>query len=96
MFIRQEGDRLEGTGEKWWVNGVEIDAPIRTPMTLVGTVAGTEVRMTFVEKGARLESRGSARWAVGDTAETMLGQFASTAANSSGRSEMRRVERQSR
>ena len=93
--LRQEGDRITGSGLKWMENGKAIPDRSRTPIEIEGIRRGDRLELRFTERGSLRTSTGTFVMDVG-TDGTLRGQFASTSANSSGSSIARRVTPDSR
>jgi hypothetical protein len=89
--LRQEGVWLFGEGEKVAEHGLALPASRRTPISVVGSVAGTSVTASLFEKGHRRESLGEFSWTVSEDRSRMVGTFRSDAAQSRGRSLAERV-----
>ncbi|MCK6531253.1 hypothetical protein L6R50_28050 [Myxococcota bacterium] len=83
-FVQQ--DRiLHGHGEKYLENGTRIGATARSPIDLDCEVQEDHIQCTTREQGARRDTSGSYRWAIGSGGE-FRGRFTSTAADSAGSS----------
>jgi hypothetical protein len=77
VFLTQAGKQFTGTGEKWAVDGTQLDPPERTPISIVaGAIDSDEVKATFVESGTARETRGSFAWRVVNG--ELVGEFSST------------------
>jgi hypothetical protein len=91
LWIRQQGQTFEATGEKYLENGRPIPAAARRPITIQGTLkAGGVIEATFVEAGQRRQTTGRLQLTRRDP-QHLQGTFHSTAAGSSGASQWRRV-----
>ena len=91
LRLRHEGDRIVGQGEKWLENGRPVPPWQRTPIFVSGTIHDGRVEMRFVEHGRRRTSEGRFTWTLSPDAARLDGRFASTVANTSGRSEAQRM-----
>ncbi|HEX2225371.1 MAG TPA: hypothetical protein VHN15_14315, partial [Thermoanaerobaculia bacterium] len=90
--LEQDGDRIEGRGQKWAENGRTLPASARTPITVSGTVnENGEVELRFTERGARRSTNGGFSWELSPNRTALRGSFRSTAANTSGSSTARRM-----
>ena len=89
VTLKQDGNRVSGVGTKVSDNDNGIGRGTETPVTVTGTVVGDRLTLNFVERGT--ETRG--RFVlVTDQAGTLRGRFSSSAAQSSGHVEARRVQ----
>jgi penicillin-binding protein 1A len=84
VHFEQEGDHLVGKGNKSRENGRPVPASAQTPITLSGTLIGRTARILFTERGLRRSTEGSFRFKLAGTGETLVGSFASGAADTSG------------
>jgi hypothetical protein len=92
LWIRQQGQTFEATGEKYLENGRSIPAAARRRITIQGTLkAGGVIEATFVEAGRRRQTTGRLQLTRRDS-QHLQGTFHSTAAGSSGASQWRRVQ----
>jgi serine/threonine-protein kinase len=91
LRLRQDGARITGTGEKVSENGVLILPSQRTPITVTGTVEGSQVVLRFTEQGAERPSGGVFRWRLSPDGSSLEGRFSSDAAASQGTSVASRV-----
>jgi cytoskeletal protein RodZ len=91
LQLRQEGNRISGTGQKWMENGKPLPAASRTPISVEGTLKGSTLELSFTERGTRRTSAGRFVLTVADDG-TMHGSFVSDAADSQGTSLARRME----
>jgi hypothetical protein len=88
-LVQKEG-RVSGTGHKWMENGRTIAVSGRTPISVEGTYTNGRLELTFIEKGRARTSGGTlSLQAAGD--RLLQGSFSSEAAQSSGRSQARRL-----
>jgi hypothetical protein len=92
LRLQQQGDRVTGVGRKVAENSNAIGSVAQTPMTLNGTIAGQRLTLSFLEPGAERATQGKFVLLMQEDG-TMRGRFSSTAAQSSGRVEARRVSR---
>jgi cytoskeletal protein RodZ len=90
LELRQNGSRIEGTGQKISENGVLLSGQRQTPIAVLGTIDGGRLRLTFGEQGARRSSTGTFDLVLED-AGVLRGSFASDAARSAGVVEARRL-----
>lgn len=90
VYLRQDGDRLTGHGEKIQENGRSLPGARRTPIDLEGSVDGREVTLRFTERGAQRESAGTLRLTLTPDRSTMTGSFRSGAASARGGARMLR------
>ena len=89
--LSQNGNAIEGTGQKVSENGRTLAAAAQTPIVLDGTIAGERLTMTFTEHGTRRRSGG--RFVlVREDGAAWRGRFSSDAARSSGTVLARRAE----
>jgi hypothetical protein len=87
--LEQDGNRITGRGQKWAEDGGPVSAAGRSPIRIVGRIAGRQVILEFTERGARRETRGSFSWIV--SPDALHGSFTSSAAATSGGSVARRM-----
>lgn len=92
VFIEQDGNRLEGRGEKVWEDGAEVPYTARTPISLTGVVKGDSITATCREEGARRATTCRFNWVAVGGGEELRGTFTSTAANARGTSVARKVD----
>lgn len=90
LQLKQQGDRVMGSGEKWSENGRAISPRARTPIALEGTLDGRRLELRFTEKGRRRTTAGTLIMQVADDG-LMRGRFASEAAQSRGTSRATRL-----
>jgi cytoskeletal protein RodZ len=83
LALRQNGDRIEGTGQKVTENGVALSGARRTAITVYGTLDEGRMRLTFGEQGARRRTTGTFDLMV-DENGVLRGVFASEAARTAG------------
>jgi len=86
------GDRVTGAGRKVTQNGDGIGLRAQTPILVAGTIDGDRLTLTFKERGARRPTEGKFVLLL-DESGTLRGRFSSTAAQSSGTVEGRRLPR---
>lgn len=91
LFLRQRGIEIEGTGEKWSENDVELASTEHTPIMVKGLVEGDQISATFVEEGKRRRTTGTFTWRIVADGRGISGTFTSTAADSRGPSTGERV-----
>jgi hypothetical protein len=89
LSLRQDGDRISGTGWKVREDDRTIRAASRTPINVDGVMTGDRVELTFTEGGRRRTSAGKLILAR-DSEDVFRGRFSSTAAQSVGVVEIRR------
>ena len=89
--LKQAGDRISGAGQKVSENARSIRSRARTPISVNGTVEGDRVRLRFTEHGARRASGGTFDLVLAPDGK-LHGRFASTAANSSGTVDAKRID----
>jgi 1A family penicillin-binding protein len=87
--LEQDGDRITGRGQKWAEDGGPVSAAARSPISIIGRIAGRQVILQFTERGARRATNGSFSWIV--SPDALHGSFTSTAAATSGGSVARRM-----
>jgi cytoskeletal protein RodZ len=88
--LRQNGNRVSGTGKKVTENGARIPAAAQTPISVEGTILDDRLNLNFVERGARRESVGQFDLQI-DAGGVLRGRFTSDAARSNGTVEARRL-----
>jgi hypothetical protein len=86
IHLVQEGERLQGHGEKWTENGRPIPAERRTPISLEGRMSDRRADARFVERGSRRPTAGEFRWEISPERGRLSGSFSSEAAASTGSS----------
>lgn len=86
LSINQTGKTFTAKGQKVSENGRTLPASSRTPIQLKGFIDGDKVEATFSEQGALRKSSGRFVWKLERTGGGLKGTFASTAAQSSGKS----------
>jgi serine/threonine-protein kinase len=91
LRLRQDGKHISGSGEKVSENGVLLLPSQRTPITVNGTVEGSQVVLRFNEQGTERSSGGVFRWRLSPDGSSLEGQFSSDAASSRGTSVASRV-----
>jgi len=91
IFLKQEGGRITGRGQKWSENGKGIPSSRQTPISLAGTIDGASVQLRFTEHGAQRRSGGSFHWQLSADQTSLQGSFSSSAASTSGSSVARRI-----
>jgi serine/threonine protein kinase len=91
LLLQQEGDRVVGRGYKLSENGVAVPDEQRSAIEVEGHVEGTNLVLTFVERGGGSHNSGSIRWAIAPDGRALSGRFASDAGQGGGASVARRV-----
>ncbi|HEX7771138.1 MAG TPA: hypothetical protein VF435_01880, partial [Pyrinomonadaceae bacterium] len=71
-------------------NGRSLPASSRTPIQLKGFINGDKIEATFFEQGAVRKTNGRFVWKIDRAGGGLTGTFASTAAQTSGKSTARR------
>ena len=83
LNLRQQGDRIVGSGRKVAENDTALPTAAQTRITVEGRRDGDQLTLTFRERGGRRESSG--RFLLTHAADDeMLGTFTSSAARSAG------------
>jgi hypothetical protein len=77
-------------GEKVPENGRSLPASSRTPIQLQGFIDGDRIEATFFEQGAIRKTNGRVVWKIDRSSGGLTGTFASTAAQTTGKSTARR------
>lgn len=89
LFLRQVGQAIQGDGEKTWLSTRPLKREEHTLIHLTGQVNGDRVEANFVEEGQRRKTSGRFVWNLqGDG--RLIGTFVSTAADTSGESNLTR------
>ena len=86
LRIKQTGKDFTATGEKFFENGRKLPQNSRTPIHVTGSIDGDKIVATFVEDGLMRRTNGRFVWKLQNDGAGLSGTFASTAANSSGKS----------
>ena len=86
LSIDQKGSTFTGNGRKVSENGRTLPAGSRTPIQVKGSINGDRIEATFFEDGAARKSDGRFVWRIDRAGRGLTGNFATTAARSSGRS----------
>lgn len=89
--LRQDGDRITGSGEKRSEGGETLPPGRRAPIRVEGSVDGREVRLSFREEGAQRISSGTLTLRLSADGSTLTGSFRSDAASSRGSARMERI-----
>ena len=89
ITLRQDGNRISGSGWKVSEDNRAIGKAARTPITLAGTLDADRAELTFTERGKRRVSGGTLLL-VRASENTLRGRFSSDAAQSSGAVEIHR------
>ena len=87
--LRQDGDRISGTGWKVREDDRTISASSRTPINFDGVMNADRVELTFTE-GGRLRTTAGKLVLARDSDDVLRGRISSTAAQSVGIVEIRR------
>ena len=82
LELRQDDDRVVGTGVKVTENGVTLKRGRQTPIAVSGTIDGGHLSLVFGERGARRASQG--RFNLVLEKDRLRGDFSSDAARSAG------------
>jgi hypothetical protein len=90
LSINQTGTTFTAKGEKVSENGRSLPASSRTPIQLQGFIDGDRIEATFFEQGAIRKTNGRVVWKIDRTSGGLTGTFASTAAQTTGKSTARR------
>lgn len=90
VSIHQTGRTFTAQGHKVSENGRSLPASSRTPIQLKGFVDGDKIEATFSEQGAVRKTNGRFVWKIDRAGGGLTGTFASTAAQTSGKSTARR------
>jgi len=90
LSINQTGSTFTGKGRKVSENGRRLPANSRTPIQVQGSINGDRIEATFIEEGSARKSNGRFVWRI-DRAGRLTGNFATTAARSSGKSAAKRL-----
>ena len=91
LLLQQEGDRVVGRGFKLSENGVAVSEEERTAIEVEGHVEGTNLVLTYVERGGGAYNSGSMRWAIAPDGRGLSGRFAADVGQGGGASVARRV-----
>ena len=92
LRLKQDGNRVTGTGTKVTENGKALAAGRKTPITVEGTLDGHQLKLKFTERGAQRASSGQLSLELTDDG-TLRGSFTSDAANARGSSVAQRAGR---
>jgi hypothetical protein len=95
LQLRQEGNRVSGTGHKWMENGRPLPPSLRTAIVVAGTIVDGKLSLSFTERGTERTSAGTFLLDMAD-GSTLSGTFSSDAADSQGTSLARRQSAPSR
>ena len=90
LSINQTGRTFTAQGHKVSENGRSLPASGRTPIQLKGVIDGDKIEATFSEQGAMRKTNGRFIWKIDRAGRGLTGTFASTAAQTSGKSTARR------
>ncbi|HEY4424451.1 MAG TPA: DUF4388 domain-containing protein [Pyrinomonadaceae bacterium] len=86
LSIDQTGSTFTGRGRKVSENGRSLPANSRTPIHVQGSINGDRIEATFIEDGTARKSNGRFVWRIDKSGRGLTGNFATTAARSSGKS----------
>lgn len=86
LSIDQTGSTFTGKGRKVSENGRSLPASSRTPIHVQGSIKGDRIEATFIEDGTARKSNGKFVWRIDKSGRGLTGNFATTAARSSGKS----------
>jgi hypothetical protein len=86
LSINQTGTTFTGNGKKVSENGRSLPAGSRTPIQVKGSINGDRIEATFFEDGSARKSNGKFVWRIDKAGRGLTGNFATSAARSSGRS----------
>ena len=86
LSIDQTGSTFTGNGRKVSENGRTLPAGSRTPIQVKGSINGDRIEATFFEDGTARKSNGRFVWRIDKAGRGLTGNFATTAARSSGKS----------
>lgn len=91
LSIDQTGSTFTGKGRKVSENGHSLPAGSRTPIQVQGSINGDRIEATFIEEGAARKSNGRFVWRIDRAGRGLSGTFATTAAQSRGKSAASRL-----
>lgn len=91
LSIDQTGSTFTGKGRKVSENGRSLPANSRTPIHVQGSINGDRIEATFIEAGSARKSNGKFVWRIDKSGRGLTGNFATTAARSSGKSAASRM-----
>lgn len=86
LSISQTGTTFTGNGTKVSENGRRLAAASRTPIKVKGSINGDRIEATFFEEGTARKSNGKFVWRMDKAGRGLTGNFATSAARSSGKS----------
>jgi hypothetical protein len=86
LSINQNGSTFTGNGKKVSENGRSLPAGSRTPIQVKGSIKGDRIEATFFEAGSARKSNGKFVWRIDKAGRGLTGNFATSAARSSGKS----------
>lgn len=86
LSINQTGSTFTGKGSKVSENGRALPAGSRTPIQVQGSIKGDMIEATFIEEGSARKSNGKFVWRIDKSGRGLTGNFATSAARSSGKS----------
>lgn len=86
IYITQEGKKIKGKGEKFWVNSKEIPSLQHDPLTFEGQIEDGVLKAQYELSGVKRNSFGEFTVNVNEDSEVTLiqGSFCGSAANTKG------------
>jgi len=84
VHVLQDGNRIEGRGEKWWENDRELPYSQHDPIEIKGTVDGLTCTLGYALKGRQRTTSGSFVFDVSSGAPPYEGTFSGTGADVHG------------
>ncbi len=90
IFFIQDGDKVSGKGEMFWVDNKEIPYSQHIPITMEGKIDGNNMILTYTQYGEKRVSYGEIKLKI-DEEEIAEGNFSGTAANTSGTSKAEKL-----
>ncbi|WP_103867579.1 hypothetical protein [Aquimarina sp. I32.4] len=82
LHITQNGQELEGTGEKIKVNNIKLNYIERTNLRLKGSINGKQFIINYIENGKQRQTSGIFKGQINEN--IFQGEFSQTAADSKG------------
>ncbi|MEM9546557.1 MAG: hypothetical protein AAGA77_11330 [Bacteroidota bacterium] len=82
LYLTQNGNAIEGTGEKIKVNGEDLDYTSRTKLELKGSIKGNTLNLFYKDFGTRRTTDGFFKGEV--SGNTFSGTFTQRASDSKG------------
>ena len=83
MFFIQDGEKIKGEGEMFWIDDQEIPYTQHSRIIMEGMVEDEYVKIAYTQFGERRTTSGSMKLRITSDNE-MTGTFEGTAANSKG------------